>query len=165
MSRSLFHFSEEPHIQKFDPRPSKNETGEIVWAVDAIHAVNLMLPRDCPRVTFAPNATSAQTDIERLMGYPAARRVIVVESAWLSHIQSCKLFEYAMPAETFVLEDIHAGYYISRSANERLVTCWVSWHNAMSNCASRPRYGGCGMRWPTRHWNFRSAECVMRNHP
>ena len=114
-SVKLFHYSEEPSIERFEPRPSKSAAGQRVWAVDETHAINLMLPRDCPRVTFGLNATSTQADVDRLMGFTSARRVIVVESCWVPRIRSCKLFEYAMPAETFVLEDIHAGYYISLS--------------------------------------------------
>jgi hypothetical protein len=115
MSLKLFHYSEEPNIPCFEPRPNKKVAGEMVWAVDEAHAVNLMLPRDCPRVTFATNATSTPADIDRLMGYTTARRVIVVESGWLARICACKLYEYAMPADSFELEDIHAGYYISRT--------------------------------------------------
>ena len=112
----LFHYSEEPDIQHFVPRPHKTLAGEMVWAVDAFHAVNFLVPRDCPRVTFYVGATSTPADIERLMGHTEAEHVIAVESAWLPRIRACRLYEYAMPIDPFELEDVHAGYYISRTA-------------------------------------------------
>ena len=110
----LFHYSEEPAIEQFVPRPHKTLRGEMVWAVDAFHAVNFLVPRDCPRVTYFPKADTTQADIERLMGCTLAEHVVVVESAWLPRIRTCTLYEYALPVDSFELVDAHAGYYISR---------------------------------------------------
>ena len=55
----LFHVSEESRIKVFNPRPVPSPdagvAGEAVWAVDEVHLPNYLLPRDCPRVTFAAN--------------------------------------------------------------------------------------------------------------
>jgi hypothetical protein len=46
----LFHISEEPGIELFEPRVSEGR-GPVVWAIDADRLRNYLLPRECPRVT------------------------------------------------------------------------------------------------------------------
>ncbi len=113
---ALFHYSEEPGIAHFEPRPSKHHPFSAVWAVEASCAVNLILPRDCPRVTFGVGSCTTADDAGRWMGATTARRVIAIEAGWLDRVRACTLYEYTMPLETFVLDDAHAGYYISRAA-------------------------------------------------
>lgn len=112
----LFHFSEEAHISRFEPRPSKYHDHPVVWAVDGEGAINLTLPRDCPRVTYGVGSHTTPADAERWMSGTTARRVIAIEAAWLDRVRACTLYEYAMPVDGFVLDDTHAGYYISRHA-------------------------------------------------
>lgn len=112
----LFHYSEEPGIAHFEPRPSKHHPFSAVWAIEASCAVNLILPRDCPRVTFGAGSYTSASDAAHWMGATTARRVVAIEAGWLDRVRACTLYEYAMPAETFVLDDVHAGYYISRAA-------------------------------------------------
>lgn len=98
----LFHVSEDPNIKIFEPRPPPNAeagvVGDAVWAIDEIHLCNYLLPRDCPRVTFAG----------------ATCRVVAVEQKWVPTIEACKLYLYEFPKESFELLDAGAGYYISR---------------------------------------------------
>lgn len=100
----IFHVSENPGIEVFHPRPPPNPeagvTGHCVWAVDEEHLCNYLLPRDCPRVTFAG----------------PSGRVVAVENAWLERIKACRLFVYELPAASFQCIDKGAGYFISRSS-------------------------------------------------
>lgn len=102
--RRLFHVSEESHIATFVPRPPPNPeagvTGNAVWAIDEAHLPNYMLPRDCPRVTFAEQSGA---------------RVIAVEEAWLERIHACQLYLYEFDPAGFELLDAGAGYYIARA--------------------------------------------------
>jgi hypothetical protein len=44
----LFHISEESGIERFEPRPSQYAMELVVWAIDADHLRNYLLPRECP---------------------------------------------------------------------------------------------------------------------
>ena len=120
MAATLFHVSEDGAIAQFDPRPlPKGAVGlgpdeRVVWAVDAEHLHNYLLPRDCPRVTFYAKPTSTAADIERLMLGTSARSVVAIESGWLPRVLSASLYCYDLPSDTFMLLDAGAGYHISR---------------------------------------------------
>jgi hypothetical protein len=73
------------------------------------------VPRDCPRACFWPGPQTSDADRERWFGGIAARMVIAVESTWLARIRSTTLYRYAMPEETFVLNDATAGHWVSRA--------------------------------------------------
>jgi len=108
----LFHVSEEAGIERFEPRPSQYAAEPVVWAIDADHLRNYLLPRECPRVTFYAGRETTVADVERLLGSSPA--VIAVESAWLERLRSCRLYCYHLPAETFECIDECAGYFVSR---------------------------------------------------
>src|ERR1700761_6216311 len=82
----LFHISEEPGIQLFEPRPSPSHfdgiNGDVVFAIadDLLH--NYLLPRDCPRVTWYAGPKTTDADKERFMDNSAANYIVVVESSW-----------------------------------------------------------------------------------
>jgi hypothetical protein len=110
----LFHVSEEGGIDHFDPRPSAIAGESVVWAIDAERLRNYLLPRECPRVTFhAGRQTTAADRAHCLKDSPA---VIVVEEGWLSRVQSCRLYCYGLPTDTFECLDECAGYHVSRVA-------------------------------------------------
>jgi hypothetical protein len=108
----LFHVSEVAGIERFEPRPSQYAAEPVVWAIDADHLRNYLLPRECPRVTFYAGRETTVADVERLLGSSPA--VIAVESAWLERLRSCRLYCYDLPAETFKCIDECAGYFVSR---------------------------------------------------
>jgi hypothetical protein len=112
----LFHVSEEPGIARFEPRPSKYLSDAVVWAIDSARLCNYLLPRECPRVTFYAGPKTNAADIQRFLGSNSA--VVAVESGWLERLQSCRLYCYQMPKETFECFDECAGYYISREEVE-----------------------------------------------
>jgi hypothetical protein len=109
----LFHVSEESGIDRFEPRPSPNAAGPVVWAVDADRLRNYLLPRDCPRVTYYAGRETTAADLERFLGPSPA--VIAVESAWLERLRTCRLYCYHLPPETFACIDETAGYFVSRA--------------------------------------------------
>ncbi len=55
-------------------------------------------------------------DAARWVGGTTAPRFVAIEAGWLDRVRKCTLHEYAMPLDTFMLDDVHAGYYISRAA-------------------------------------------------
>jgi hypothetical protein len=110
----LFHVSEEPGIERFEPRPSPYVDEPVVWAIDAERLRNYLLPRDCPRVTYHAGPQTNAADAERFLG--ASPAVVAVESAWLERLRSCRLYCYHLPPATFECLDECAGYFVSRRA-------------------------------------------------
>ena len=115
----IFHVSEESDIAVFEPRavpsPDTGVTGNAVWAVDEAHLANYLLPRDCPRVTYGRGEKTTKEDAAKFV--PAnAKRVVIVESAWLERIDNCTLYLYELPSEKFDCVDEGAGYFISRTS-------------------------------------------------
>lgn len=118
MSERLFHFSDDPSITCFEPRPppsaSSGVTDHVVWAVGARLRHNYLLPRDCPRVTFYPGPNSATVDLARLMAGASAGHVVAIETGWMPALRHGRLYQYELPPKTFVPTNEGAGYYISR---------------------------------------------------
>lgn len=112
----LFHLSDDPGIERFEPRPSAYTTEPVVWAISDQRIANYLLPRDCPRVCFRAGPESVGADVERFLGDAAV--VIAVEEEWLERLQNGKLHRYVMPNEGFVLQDEGAGYWVSYGAIE-----------------------------------------------
>ena len=111
----LYHFSEDPSITRFDPRPplARPEVEPLVWAIDDWHQPMYYFPRDCPRACFWPGADTSAEHRERWYRGVDAQMVIAVESAWLERIRGTHLYRYAMPDETFELVDACAGHWVS----------------------------------------------------
>src|SRR5262245_48233554 len=99
----LYHFSEEPNIQRFVPRPplARPEVEPLVWAIDAWHAPTYYVPRDCPRVAFWPLPTTTDEDRQRWFRTVTGQMVIAIESAWLERLRATRLYRYVMPEESF----------------------------------------------------------------
>ena len=119
MPERLFHFSDDPDITRFDPRPppsaSSGVTDHVVWAVGEQLRHNYLLPRDCPRVTFYPVPSSTPADVARLMAGTSAGHVVAIETGWMPALRSGKLYQYELPTGTFEPVDVGAGYYIARA--------------------------------------------------
>jgi hypothetical protein len=81
----LFHFSEDPAIAHFDPRPvrvpverpSGKEwlSGPLVWAIDEAHGFLYLFPRECPRVLLWPTPATTEADRERWLAGSTSRAV------------------------------------------------------------------------------------------
>jgi len=118
MPERLFHFSDDPAITRFEPRPppsaSSEVTDDVVWAVGARLRHNYLLPRNCPRVTFYPAPGSTPADLARLMAGTSAGHVVAIETGWMPALRQGRLYQYELPPETFLPADEGAGYYTSR---------------------------------------------------
>ncbi len=99
----LFHVSEEAGIERFEPRWSEIAGREVVWAIDADHLRNYLLPRDCPRVTYYAGPQTVNADVEKFLG--KSKVVVAIESEWFERLRSCRLFCYHFPPDTFKCMD------------------------------------------------------------
>ncbi len=116
----LFHFSDDPTIDVFEPRPVRISSerrpgqawlnGPLVWAIDEVHDFMYLFPRDCPRILVWAKPETSQED-RRLLGN--WRGAAYVERGWLERLQAGTIHRYEMPTEGFEdLED--AGMWVSR---------------------------------------------------
>jgi hypothetical protein len=111
---TLYHVSEEPDIEVFEPRMMNGAGEALVWAIDGARLPNYLVPRQCPRVTFYAGPRTSVVDRERFLGSSVA--VVAIETAWFPRLQSCRLFCYHLPADDFTSYDHTAGYFVSRTA-------------------------------------------------
>ncbi|HEV2109230.1 MAG TPA: hypothetical protein VGR16_13285 [Thermomicrobiales bacterium] len=113
----LYHYSEDGTIVRLDPRPSSllPDHQHAVWAIDAEHAPHYWFPRDCPRIACWAGPGTTILDATRFLGYSRAEKIIAIEAAWLARVRKTELYAYEMPAETFAIHDVNAGYYLSRA--------------------------------------------------
>jgi hypothetical protein len=146
---SLFHVSEEPGIEQFEPRSPQDGRGAVVWAIDADHLRNYLLPRDCPRVTYYAGRSTTHEDAERFLGSSMA--VVAIEEAWLERVQRCRLYCYHLPSETFECVDHGAGYFVSL---ERVVPARV---DVLNNPIAELRRRGVDVRILSNLWALRDA--------
>jgi hypothetical protein len=110
----LFHVSEKPHIERFDPRPSEYTVEPVVWAIDGDRLRNYLVPRECPRVTFYAGPSTTTADKEHFLGSSVA--VVAVEEQWLARVEDSRLYCYHLPPHTFECVDDCAGYFVSRTS-------------------------------------------------
>ena len=109
---TLFHVSEDTGIERFEPRAAVVGGEPVVWAIDTPRLRNYLVPRACPRVTYYAGSNTTDADAERFLG--ASTAVIAIEYDWLERLQSCRLYCYRLPSETFRCIDECAGYFVSR---------------------------------------------------
>lgn len=119
----LYHFSEDPKITVFKPRPVRVPAvrpagwewlnGPLVWAIDEPHSILYLFPRECPRILIWPTPQTSDDDRAAWMGDTQARAVAYVETGWLERLRSASLSRYDLPTETF--EDVRdVGMWVSR---------------------------------------------------
>jgi len=117
MQESLFHLSEDRHINLFNPLPASFYPGvimrDVVFAVNDKMQHNYLLPRNCPRVSFYDGPQTTDSDRHQFLENSTARFVVCVESSWINEIQRTTLFRYEFPSDSFTLLDECAGYFIS----------------------------------------------------
>src|SRR5579871_212070 len=99
----LYHFSEDPAIERFVPRPPQAhpDTEPLVWAIDEWHSPLYIVPRDCPRACFWPLPTTTPEDYDRFFGSVSGRMVIAIETAWYPRLRTTSLYRYVLPETTF----------------------------------------------------------------
>jgi hypothetical protein len=108
----VFHISEEQGIERFEPRAAAGLDEPVVWAIDADRVRNYLVPRECPRVTYSAGRDTTSADAAQFLG--SSKAVVAIEGAWLERLRRCRLYCYALPADTFQCIDECAGYFVSR---------------------------------------------------
>jgi RimJ/RimL family protein N-acetyltransferase len=127
--RRLFHFSEDPAIEVFEPRPVRVPSarppgldwlnGPLVWAVDDWHAPMFFFPRDCPRIMLWRLPQTTEADLDHWWRGDRRRRMQAhIETAWLERVGVGRLYRYAFDPDSF--ERVEAaggpGYWVAREA-------------------------------------------------
>ena len=121
----LFHFSDDPGITMFVPRPvcvaSRRPEGRewlngpLVWAIDEVHQFLYLFPRECPRILVWARPDSSAADRAAWLG--AADAVAFIEADWLERLAAAALTRYEfLPAPFEDLRD--AGMWVSRQPAE-----------------------------------------------
>ena len=122
----VFHFSEDPTIAVFEPRPVRVPAqrppgqdwlnGPLVWAIDAWHAPLYYFPRDCPRILLWKTARTTPDDLDRWWRGDRGRRMQAhVEAAWLERLKTTAIYRYVFAADAFEpLQDV--GMWVARRA-------------------------------------------------
>ena len=111
----LYHFSEDPSIERFVPRRLKvgPSDEELVWAIDCAHCHQFYFPRDCPRVVISNSPDISAEDAETFFGHTTAPIVAAIESHWLERLLNTTIYRYTLPAQGFELRNESAGYWVS----------------------------------------------------
>ncbi len=118
----LFHFSEDPSIERFTPHvaPTSAIRDEpFVWAIDDWHAPMYFTPRDCPRACFWPGARTSTDDREIWLHGLEPRFVMCVEAGWLAALRQATVYRYEMPVEGFA-PGPEGAHWVSRGTVEPL---------------------------------------------
>jgi GNAT superfamily N-acetyltransferase len=121
----LFHFSDDPAIARFEPRPVRIPSerpsgrewlnGPLVWAIEDARQALYLFPRDCPRILLWPTPATTAADLAAWFGGREARTIAHIEWAWLERLRTGTIWRYEMPPATF--EDLDdAGMWVSREA-------------------------------------------------
>ena len=115
----LFHVSEDPNIQVFEPRlPLRKDLDQsigLIWAIDEARLPNFLTPRDCPRVAYYASERSTNADKNRFFSSPNFRHAVVIEKKWLSIMKNTTLYLYEFSSDDFILQDDNAGYYVAKT--------------------------------------------------
>jgi len=112
----LFHFSEDPGIERFVPRSPEHrpEVEPLVWTVDAALAWTYCFPRECPRVLLWPTPTTTPEDLQRWFGGNADARVACIEWGWLERMRTVPVYRYEFEPARFRPLEGDAWMLVSR---------------------------------------------------
>lgn len=120
----LYHFSEDPGITVFEPRPVRIPSdrglgrdwlnGPLVWAIEDTHQAMYLFPRDCPRILIWPTPSTTAVDREAWFGASPAKVLAYVEWDWWRRLGAARLHRYHLPVEPFEsLSD--AGMWVAKT--------------------------------------------------
>jgi hypothetical protein len=125
----LFHFSDDPAIALFTPRPVRVPSerkpgrewlnGPLVWAIDDLHQSMYLFPRDCPRILLWARPDTSAQDQERWFGASDCRIIAHVEWDWFDRLRAASIHRYELPMAPFESLD-DAGMYVARTPVEPL---------------------------------------------
>jgi hypothetical protein len=120
----LFHFSEDPDIALFTPRPVRIPVvrprrqewlnGPLVWAIDEAHEMLYLFPRECPRVLIWPTPETSPEDRATWFTDGPRRAVAFIEERWLERLRAATVHRYHLPPASF--DDLgDVGMWVSRT--------------------------------------------------
>jgi hypothetical protein len=146
----LFHFSENPSIEIFAPRPVAVAArraagrewlnGPLLWAIDDWHQPMYLSPHDCPRILIWPIAATDAADKARWWEVSAARMIAFIERCWLDRMRGTTICRYMLPPDAFeTLDD--AGMWVARTAVQpvqRTIIADLALALALQNVELRP---------------------------
>jgi len=121
----LFHFSDDPAIERFTPRPVRVAVarpagqawlnGPLVWSIDEAHQILYLFPRECPRILVWPTPQTRPDERRQWFADGPYRAVAHVESRWLDRLRAATVYRYEMPTASF--EEVgDVGMWVSRMA-------------------------------------------------
>jgi hypothetical protein len=124
MTVRLFHFSDDPGITIFHPRPVRVSVdrpagqewlnGPLVWATDEIYELLYLFPRECPRIVVWPTQYTSIEDRAAWFGDTSSRAIAHIEHDWFDRFRTARIYRYHVPFEQF--EDIDdVGMWVSRT--------------------------------------------------
>ncbi|MBP6013100.1 MAG: hypothetical protein KBA31_12810 [Alphaproteobacteria bacterium] len=118
----LYHFSDDPTIAHFEPRPVRTPVerragqewlnGPLVWAIDKAHSFLYLFPRECPRILIWPTAATTEADRKRWLD-TNARAIAYVEASWLERLNTAIICRYALRHRLFI-DTGDVGMWVSR---------------------------------------------------
>lgn len=121
----LFHFSDDPDIRRFVPRPVAVPSergpgrewlnGPLVWAISEERQAMYLFPRDCPRILLWPTPQTSPEDLAAWFGGRDRPTLAHIEWRWFERVRAGRLYRYELPADAFESLD-DAGMWVSREA-------------------------------------------------
>lgn len=120
----LFHFSDDPAIEVFTPRPVRVPAerapgrewlnGPLVWAIEEARQAMYLFPRDCPRILLWRTPTTTEADKALWWGARECEVIAHIEWDWFERVKTEALHRYELPPGGF--EDLgDAGMWVSRT--------------------------------------------------
>ncbi|MEO7370322.1 MAG: DUF6886 family protein [Ilumatobacteraceae bacterium] len=102
MPQRLYHFSEEPAIERFVPHvPRTNPSHRpAVWAIDAAHAPLYWFPRNCPRVAMWPKRGTPTERFHEVLT-TVAWRLHAIETVWVERMRTAHVYCYEFDSDGF----------------------------------------------------------------
>ncbi|HEY1752411.1 MAG TPA: hypothetical protein VGG29_14215 [Caulobacteraceae bacterium] len=121
----LFHFSEDPAIEVFEPRPVRVPSarpggrdwlnGPLVWAIEEARAAMYLFPRDGPRIVLWRTPDTTAEDLARWWGGRDCQAIAHIEWRWFERVTAASIHRYEFAPGGFEsLED--AGMWVSQTA-------------------------------------------------
>ena len=127
-ARTLFHFSDDSDIDRFDPRPVRTPaprrpgygTGSTArWSGRLPKTISscTSFPVECPRIVMSAHAGTSASDRQAWFGDapPGTSAIAYIEARWMERLAQAVLTRYELPSEHFVDID-DAGMWVSRDA-------------------------------------------------
>lgn len=122
----LFHFSDDPNIKRFVPRPVLVPTerpagqewlnGPLVWAVSEFYQANYLFPRDCPRILLWLDDDTTPEDRKLWWGTRDCRTIAHIEWDWFERVRDGVLYRYEFSVDLF--ERLSNSMWIARTEAE-----------------------------------------------